>query len=108
MERDEKFAESLASIFIEVISANSMFSNVYQFLLEYMNSIGNEKIIVRDPFSTIEVTETPQMLHLEIKCVDLLRNVCESRQLPAIRIQGKKSGEIPIFKLFQWGEKNDK
>jgi len=103
VEKDDKFARALVDFFVGVILNGNMSSNIYQFLLEYMDSIGKEKIIIRDPFSTINVAEGLQKIRLEIKSVDLLHNICDVIELPSIDLEARQAGEIPLFKLFQWG-----
>jgi hypothetical protein len=104
MEENEEFARAFAETLAEVFLRSREFVNVYQFILDYINSIGKEKMLVRDPFNVIKVGKKPRIISMNVKYVDMLRQVCEPIPVADIKIVGTKDSEIPLFKLFQWGE----
>ncbi len=106
VEENIEFGKALGELFIEIILKNIEYSNVYQFVADYMNSIGKERILIRDPFNVIKVTSEPATICIKIMCIDLLKQACEPTELEPIVISGKKEGEIALFKLFAWGENN--
>jgi len=103
LEANEEFADALISVVIETFLRNSEFLNLYQFLLDYINSIGKEKIVVRDPLYVIKLSAEPIELQVRLNCIDLLKQMCTFQTLPPISIHSKQTGEIALFKLFQWG-----
>lgn len=105
IEENEEFIKALAEMLAEIILRNSEFSNLYQFVLDYINSIGKEKMLVRDPFNVIKLPKKPAILKVKIKCIDLLKQMCTTMTLPPISVSSKQGGEIALFKLFEWGEK---
>lgn len=104
LEENETFVESLNETLAEAFLRSKEFSNVYQFILDYMNSIGKEKILIRDPFTVIDLNEKTETLKVKLKCVDLLKQICTEIVLPDINVLASKKCEINLFKLFQWGE----
>lgn len=107
VEENDEFGGALAEMLVEIIIRNMEFSNVYKFVLDYMNSIGQEKILIRDPFNVVKLSPEPAELHVRIKCIDLLKQMCNTIDLDPISISGKQKGEIALFKLFQWGKKKE-
>mgnify|MGYP007042361256 CR=1 FL=1 len=103
-EENEQFAKGLVEMLAGTILRSTDFSNVYQFVLDYVNSIRKEKILLRDPFNVISLVGEPVILRVKIDCIDLLKQKCESIELPPISVLSEQSGEIALFKLFQWGE----
>ena len=103
-EENEEFAEAVLEMLAEIFLRNSEFLNLYQFILDYINSIGKEKMLVRDPFNVIKLSEKPAILRVRINCIDLLKQVCTPIDLPSISVLGKQEGEIALFKLFRWGK----
>ncbi len=104
MEENEEFAKAFVETLAEVFLRSREFVNVYQFVLDYINSIGKEKMLVRDPFNVIKVSKEPKTISMNLKCVDMLKQVCEPIPVTDIKIVGTKDSEIPLFKIFQWGE----
>jgi hypothetical protein len=104
---NEEFAEAIIRMLVEAVLSNSEFANFYKFVSEYFNSIGGEKMLIRDPFGFVSLSKEPITLQLKVQCVDLLNQVCTPIALPPIVISGDEIGEIPIFKLFEWGRKKD-
>lgn len=102
---NEEFAESVVETLAETFLRSREFSNVYQFVLDYINSIGEEKILVRDPFNVVKLSRKPATLKVRINCIDLLKQICTPITLPDIKVVASKSSEIGLFKLFEWGEK---
>jgi hypothetical protein len=103
MEGNERFATDLGQILGEALLRSREIVNLYQFILDYMNSIGREKLLVRDPFNVIQLSDKPAILKVKIQCIDLLRQVCTPMTLPDISVIGKKNSELALFKLFEWG-----
>jgi hypothetical protein len=104
-EENEEFAEVLVETFAEIFLRSREFSNVYQFVLDYINSIGKEKILLRDPFNVVKLSREPATLRVKIKCIDLLKQIRTPMTLPDITVVANQSSEIGLFKLFEWGEK---
>jgi len=104
LEENEQFAKGLVELLAGTILRSAGFSNVYQFVLDYVNSIRKEKILLRDPFNVISLVGKPVILRVKIVCIDLLKQKCEPIELPPISVSSEQSGEIALFKLFQWGE----
>jgi len=100
---NEEFINALSEMLAEIFLRNSEFSNLYQFVLDYINSIGKEKMLVRDPFNVITLPKKPSILKVKIKCIDLLKQMCTTMTLPPISVSCKQAGEIALFKLFKWG-----
>lgn len=104
-EENEEFAEALAETLAEIFLRSKEFSNLYQFVLDYINSIGREKMLVRDPFNVVKLSRKPATLRVKVKCIDLLKQICTPITLPDITIVANQSSEIGLFKLFEWGTK---
>lgn len=104
LEENEEFAKSFIMMLIDIMQRTVGFLNLYQFVSDYINSIGNEKIILRDPFNVIKLSKEPATLQIEIICIDLLKQICNPITLSPISISSEKAGEIALFRLFQWGE----
>lgn len=104
LEENEAFIESLTDSLAEAFLRSKEFSNVYQFILDYINSIGKEKILIIDPFTVIDLNEEPETLTVKVKCVDMLKQICTEIVLPEINVLAREKCEVSLFKLFQWGE----
>jgi len=104
IEDDEEFAEALNESLAEVFLRSNEVSNLYQFVLDYVNSIGKEKILIRDPFNVVKLSNKPAKLRVKIRSIDLLKQMCTDIELPEVTVIANKESEIPIFKLFQWGK----
>jgi hypothetical protein len=104
---NQDFAEAIIRMLVDAVLSNSEFANFYRFVSEYFNSIGSEKMLIRDPFGFVSVSKKPATLRLKIQCVDLLNQVCTPIALPPIMISGDETGEISISRLFEWGRKKD-
>jgi len=104
-ENDEEFAEALVETLAEIFLRSKEFSNLYQFVLDYINSIGKEKMLVRDPLNVIKLSKNPATLRVKIKCIDLLKQICTPIILPDITVVATQSSEIGLFKIFEWGIK---
>ena len=106
VEENIEFAEALLNSISAIFERCRGFSNVYQFILDYIHSIGNEKILIKDPFNVIKITEKPVKFRAKIKCVDLLKQFCSPVSIPEITLVAKEETEIALFKLFEWGKTN--
>lgn len=105
LEKRNELGDALSEMLVEIIIRNTEFSNFYQLVSEYINSIGKHKILLRDPFNVITLSNKPANLKIQIKCIDLLKQMCVTISPPSIQIYSDKHGEVALFKLFHWGEK---
>ncbi|MHA1227897.1 MAG: hypothetical protein ACTSPV_14215 [Candidatus Hodarchaeales archaeon] len=105
VEKNEEFRTSISTMLINVILENSEYSSLYHFVSEYINSISTEKMLLKDPFNVIDVSKEKKNLELELKCIDLLNQLYTTFKINNLTIEGSKEGEIPLFKIFQWGNK---
>jgi len=103
-EENEEFAEAVIETLAEIFLRSREFSNIYQFVSDYINSIGKEKILVRDPFNVVKLSRKTATLKVKVKCIDLLKQICTPITLPEITVVADKSSEIGLFKLFEWGK----
>jgi len=101
----QEFAEAVIETLAEAVLRNSEFANFYKFVSEYFNSIANEKMLIRDPFGFVSLSKEPATLQLRMQCIDLLNQTCTPITLPPISICGDETGEISIFRLFEWGKR---
>jgi hypothetical protein len=107
LSQKHEFAEAVIEALAQAVLRNSEFANFYKFVSEYFNSIGNEKMLIRDPFGFISLSKEPATLKLRLQCIDLLNQICTPMLLPPIVISGDQKGEISLLKLFQWGRKEE-
>lgn len=101
---DEEFRYALSRMLIGVMLENAEYASMYQFISEYINSIIEEKMLLKDPFNVINVSKEEKSLSISIKCIDLLYQLCIEQDINGIKIISNTEGEIPLYKLFKWGD----
>jgi hypothetical protein len=99
---EDKFAEAFSQAIIDAIITNIQIETVYQQLLQYIKSIGSERIILGQPLNVIRFVTPNAKFKLKLVPRNLVFNTYESLELPEITIQATKAGEIPLYKLFEW------
>ena len=101
---NEEFRFALSRTLIGIMLENPEYTSMYQFVSEYINSITEERMLLKEPFNVIDVSSKGKMLSMSIKCIDLLNQICTEHHIDKIKIIGNDDSEIPLYKLFQWGD----
>ena len=104
LRENEEFRYALSRTLIGIMLENPEYTSMYQFVSEYINSITEERMLLKDPFNVINVSSKEKLLSISIKCIDLLNQICTEVNIDDIKIIGNKDDEIPLYKLFQWGD----
>jgi hypothetical protein len=94
-----KFLAAVADAYSKSIQRISMFEN----LLTYLNSVISKRVVFLDPLWIIPVDTEPKNLALELIYTDLMIHNYKPVKLKFTKIVGNKSGDIPIYRLFDWG-----
>jgi len=102
MDSNEDFAKGIIEAYVSSILGNIHFKTIFEIFLDYINSIGRNRILLADPFSVLRIPKGEAILQLEVVCTDLLYNECSRLITPPIEILADKDCDIPIYKLLKW------
>jgi hypothetical protein len=70
--------------------------------MEYLNSIGEGRIILVNSVDVLKAKRTSGRMHLVIQITDLAYNDYPPIELPSIPVTCEGSDEVPIHMLFDW------
>lgn len=100
---DEKFGEKFALCIIQSILANIQLITEIKSFLDYINSAGEDRILVINALEIVKIPSVSGILHLKLFQTDLAKNEYPEIELPPIKVTCDKVCQIPIYTLFQWG-----
>lgn len=104
---DEKFFMSFINAFVVSFIKNFSVVTDLQAFLAFINSLGNNKLILLDAVDAVRVTDEPKYLEAEIEVTDLARNKYEVLKLPKLLLQSDAPCDVPVYKLLSSGESRE-
>jgi hypothetical protein len=98
----EKFASSLATAFLK----NMQILTEINSFMEYLNSIGEGRVILVNSTDVIRAKKPSGLLRLKIRITDLAYNDYPFVELPPIAVRWEGTGDLPVHMLFDWRNKH--
>lgn len=107
-ENDENFLESFSfAIWNSYIKNIKLITKIESFM-NYLNSIGNNKIILANAVDLLKSNKPTGDLKLSVQITDLNYNEYPLIEIPKISITCSDECKIPIHSLFDWNETLDR
>jgi len=97
----EKFASSLATAFLKNMQVLTEINS----FMEYLNSIGEGRVILLNSTDVIRAKKPSGLLRLKIRITDLAYNDYPLVELPPIVVRWEGTGDLPVHMLFDWRNK---
>lgn len=107
-ENDEKFLESFSLAILNSYVKNIKLITKIESFMNYLNSIGNNKIILANAIDLLKSNKPTGDLKLSIQITDLNYNEYPLIETPKISITCSNECKIPIHSLFDWNETSDR
>lgn len=101
-ETDEEFSKAILEALGAAYIKNLKLLNVFDDFLNYFNSISKSRILIPDPISVVLISDEPKELRMEIMTTDLVLSEYPTIKIPKMKVVGSESGELPIYRLFEW------
>lgn len=102
-EKERDFAKAFAEAIGEAYLKNIQLLTVFEDFLASLNSIVSKRILIPDPLWVFPISTRSKKLRIQILTTDLLLSDYPPIDVPIIKLFGDKSGEVPIYRLFEWG-----
>ena len=107
-ENDEKFLESFSFAIWNSYLKNIQLVTKIESFMNYLNSIGDNKIILANAVDLLKSNKPIGDLKLSIQITDLNYNEYPLIEIPKISIICSDECKIPIHSLFDWNETSDR
>lgn len=99
---DPEFIEGfLSAVAISYIKNISVITELTSFL-EYLNSIGEGRVIILNSIDSMKAKKSPAKLRMVVRLTDLADNNYPTLQLPPITVTYEGESGVPIHMLFDW------
>lgn len=107
-ENDEDFLESFSFAIWNSYIKNIKLITTIESFMNYLNSIGNNKIILTNAIDLLKSNQPTGDLRLTVQITDLNYNEYEPIKISKISIICSDECKIPIHSLFDWNEMSDR
>lgn len=101
-EADEQFLEDFCLAYFNVYAKNIQLLTQIEGFINYLNSIGNNKIIIYNSMNIIKSYNSTGNLELLIYITDLNYNKYPVIKIPPIPVSCKTQFQISVYSLFAW------
>ncbi len=105
-EENGDFHEKFSLAFTYSYFKNLKLLTKIESFLNYLDSIGKNKIVIHNSIEVLKVQQTPTIIHLSLQRTDLAFNEYPEIEIPPIEVEISECTvpvKIPIHCLFNWG-----
>ena len=107
-ENNEYFLEKFSFAIWNSYSKNIQLITKIESFMNYLNSIGNNKIILANAIDLLKSNKPTGNLKLSVQITDLNYNEYPLIEIPTISIMCSDKCKIPIHSLFDWNDISDR
>jgi hypothetical protein len=105
-ENDEDFLEDFSFSIWNAYIKNMMLMTQVESFMNYLNSIGKNKIIIQNVIDVLSPKYNTSYLQIKVEITDLNYNEYSTINVPEIKVSSEKDVKVPIYMLFEWDENN--